>query len=371
MNASLPTPPPLIPRRKHRAPWGISLLFHTALAAWIVLAPKSARIPAIGVIPIHFIISNPSPPVSAAPVPAKTTTPVPAPPVSVTPSAAPKDAIAPPSETPLPPQVTAEEQARYETPLMKFEERIAPAAPSAQTPPVKLLADASSSAVPVSAKTTGKPLIRKTAVPEQNAAAAASAPSSESGEEEKIKRLLERRSAKGVPQGALSDGAAEAKAMLDNRLRKVEMLRLIAPKQEKGGFKNDGAIRTVRFGGVPPEIEKDVFQRFGITRSSGLVTASDLKPGYLSGLELGGDQYRPATKPGYYDNIVGLSTAACRKMAEMEREWLIRHGHDPDRAILERVEFGIVQKQENFWDLDILEIRVKPRDFPVEMIFKH
>jgi hypothetical protein len=97
-------------------------------------------------------------------------------------------------------------------------------------------------------------------------------------------------------------------------------------------------------------------QRYEIRITSRFAAPSG--PSYLNSAASGGSVYTTTDKPGYYE-VFEISPKAYRQMVVLENNWLVSHGHDTATTFVDTVEFGIVRKSENFWDLGILNMRVQ------------
>jgi len=117
-----------------------------------------------------------------------------------------------------------------------------------------------------------------------------------------------------------------------------------------------GAIRTLTFDNVKPAVAREVMNRYDIRITQRFISQSG--PSYLSSASAGGGVYRPTDKPGYYE-VFEISPKAYEHMVVLEQNWLVSHGYDPRTTSVDIVEFGIVQKTPNFWDLDILRMEVQ------------
>ena len=173
------------------------------------------------------------------------------------------------------------------------------------------------------------------------------------GQEARIRKILS-----GFGKGTTSGRQAvnEGRKGIRQRLEVAGMQ--VAAYPHFPGYKGGrvGAVRTLNFDNVPAEVSREVMARYNIRLTSGYVNPSGKN--FLNSAASGGSVYTTMDKPGYYD-VFEISPKACQQMVILEQNWLVSHGYNTASTYVDVVEFGIVQKSTNFWDLGILKMEVQ------------
>lgn len=118
-----------------------------------------------------------------------------------------------------------------------------------------------------------------------------------------------------------------------------------------------GAIRTLRTEGFPPEIERQVLDRFGITYDH-RYTKPNAGRSFLNAAETDSGRFTNTSGEGYYDVFV-LSPKALNLMTRLELQALFDRGFDPVRSRVRSIVFGIVIDSEGGYSLGVVDIDVE------------
>lgn len=173
------------------------------------------------------------------------------------------------------------------------------------------------------------------------------------GQEARIRRIVAGLG-KSITSGrqALNEGRQGIHQRLENAAMQV------AAYPHFPGYKGArmGAVRTLTFDNVPPEVAREVMARYDIRVTTRY--AAPTGGSFLSSAASNGSVYTPTDKPGYYD-VFEISPKACQQMVVLEQNWLLSRGYDTSSTYVDTVEFGIVRKAANFWDLGILKMNVQ------------
>ena len=222
-----------------------------------------------------------------------------------------------------------------------------------QVVPEKAREDAKeiASLAPKDAISTAQPVATGDASP--GAEAAKSESSLREDQNARVQRILASYG-KSAEEGRKSLG--EGQKDLQGRLETAGLRVASYPHFGNFGGARVGAIRTLSFDKVSPEVSKEVMARYDIRITSKFV--SQTGPSYLNSAASGGSVYLPGNKPGYYE-VFEISPKAYRQMVVLEQNWLVSHGCDPSSTYADTVEFGIVQTSPGQWDLGITRMEVR------------
>lgn len=118
-----------------------------------------------------------------------------------------------------------------------------------------------------------------------------------------------------------------------------------------------GAIRTLRTNGFPPEIEREVLDRFGITYDH-RYTKPNAGRSFLNAAETDSGRFTNTEAEGYYDVFV-LSPKALNLMTRLEVQALFDRGFEPARSRVRSIVFGIVLDSEGGYSLGVVDMEVE------------
>ncbi|MFP4382226.1 MAG: hypothetical protein ACLFUS_17120 [Candidatus Sumerlaeia bacterium] len=178
---------------------------------------------------------------------------------------------------------------------------------------------------------------------------------------EQEKRIQEILKSYGKSKQEVEELAESTRLKVDKRLMRFEMMDKAADFMVDSQTDLAGPVRTVVFDNVPDAAVREVFNRYGIRKTRGYVKPTGSR--YLSGASSGGTTFNPVSEEGDYEVLV-IPAAAQHHMMSLEQNWLVSHGYNTRTTQVESVEFGI-EKRDDEWVLDILDIKVRPLASPL------
>jgi hypothetical protein len=164
-------------------------------------------------------------------------------------------------------------------------------------------------------------------------------------------------------EGSGSGGGGQGVGMKDIRHRINNIAIGVAAAPNFPGYKGArvGVVRTLDLSNPDKKIAQRLMMHYDIRVNTRYV--DQIGPSYLNSAASGGSVYSPVDKPGYYE-VFEISPRAFERMVWLENQWLVSHGCNPDKTLVDSVAFGIVRSEsaKDGWDIGIVDIKYRRVD---------